>query len=1248
LTAANGSLDEDSGSVTVAFTAADVDGTVTTTASVPAEQGTVVVDNENGTYTFTPAENFNGDATITLVTTDDDGATATTTSIVAVGDVNDAPFIADDNSAPVDPSIRLDSQPGNGQVQVKDENGDWVEMEVGINYPADSEVQFVPNKDAVDADTRDIQVGTNTETASIEDWGTVNSDNNEITQVISGIGVEDVVIKTSVEGEFEVKNGAGHIGIGIGDGASGGNGLSHDETLRVDISGENINQISFKLSGIGGYFDSTAADTVRTQIVITAYREDGTVISSIETYRDDVGDVIYHNDAHDIATYTFNASEAVDYFVLGTSEGPGSYVVQEMTLSRTLTEELTISTTQSDGSIISEDVSFELTSTNADTPIDLRAPVDYFPIINEGLIEGPIITDTHNSVTIDVLNNDTDIDGDELSITHINGESVVDENGNLVQIQILDGADLLGTAELVDGKIKFTPNSDLDIDNDGKLVVFNYTATDGEFSGTADVTLTVNPNTIVNNVDDEKPNVIDQTFTYNENQPANAEVAAVNASDNVGVTAYSFAGGTQLSADGFFSIDNDGVIRITELGVESQFNDFETGNNEVTYQVIISDEVGNEATIDVSLNVEDVDIVTSDGTFAVDDNGSIVHGLAGEYWGYDDSNAANLTSLDIVTDYIDDTPANINFISTNINYAGVTLEDDNSSENNDLAKDVIDGVPTHLINFLSGVANETDYILGSSNTDAETIVKVGDGSSSDATDAIIKLTGNINVSSAGLYTFTVNHDDGFQVLIDGEKVFNFDGITAPTGSQQEITLTAGLHSVELYYWDQGGRYTLELDLESGSIADGENRGDNIWVANNLYHAGTGGVLDTLAGIPLTIDVLANDDGDELSIDSITQPEHGNVEVITTIEGKSLVIYTPTDGYIGTDSFNYTAIDKNGIISDVAVVQVNVLFDEANGTGIDTDNVGIPAPNSGIDHPDNVDNSYGISDSPSDGDDIIYGLDGDDKIKGKDGDDTIYGDAQDDTLKGNDGNDTLYGGSGEDKLEGNDGDDILYGDSQNDTLSGGSGNDYLYGGTGHDALKGGGDTDVLYGDAGNDTLDGESGDDHLFGGTGDDTLSGEDGDDTLYGGLGDDILTGGSGSDTFVWLSDETYGKDTITDFNVAEGDKLDLSDLLQGETDTSLGQYFDISFEDGNTTINVSSYDMNDIANQYQNYKGTTIVLENTQLDGIEHEGKLNTSEVETVINKLYEDGGLIISDAVEVTVSNISDDDDLNSNNNY
>ncbi|WP_037940633.1 cadherin-like domain-containing protein, partial [Sulfurospirillum arcachonense] len=83
ITADNSTTDEDT-SVTVAFTPADVDGTiVSTTATVPAEQGTVVVNADN-TYTFTPAENFNGDATITLTTTDDDGATAQTTSTVVV------------------------------------------------------------------------------------------------------------------------------------------------------------------------------------------------------------------------------------------------------------------------------------------------------------------------------------------------------------------------------------------------------------------------------------------------------------------------------------------------------------------------------------------------------------------------------------------------------------------------------------------------------------------------------------------------------------------------------------------------------------------------------------------------------------------------------------------------------------------------------------------------------------------------------------------------------------------------------------------------------------------------------------------------------------------------------------------------------------------------------------------------------------------------------------------------------------
>jgi hypothetical protein len=49
--------------------------------------------------------------------------------------------------------------------------------------------------------------------------------------------------------------------------------------------------------------------------------------------------------------------------------------------------------------------------------------------------------------------------------------------------------------------------------------------------------------------------------------------------------------------------------------------------------------------------------------------------------------------------------------------------------------------------------------------------------------------------------------------------------------------------------------------------------------------------------------------------------------------------------------------------------------------------------------------------------------------------------------------------------------------------------------------------------------------------------------------------------------------DTITDFSIAQGDVLDLRDLLQGanRTPATLENYLDISFSGGNTVIHVSS-----------------------------------------------------------------------------
>ncbi|WP_249678525.1 retention module-containing protein [Pseudomonas abieticivorans] len=106
--------------------------------------------------------------------------------------------------------------------------------------------------------------------------------------------------------------------------------------------------------------------------------------------------------------------------------------------------------------------------------------------------------------------------------------------------------------------------------------------------------------------------------------------------------------------------------------------------------------------------------------------------------------------------------------------------------------------------------------------------------------------------------------------------------------------------------------------------------------------------------------------------------------------------------------------------------------------------------------------------------------------------------------------------------------------------------------------------------GSDNLSGGNGNDILFGQAGDDKLDGGAGNDILVGGRGGDTLTGGTGADTFVWLKGDT-GKDTITDFKIGDGDKIDLSDLLQGENENNIDSYLKITTTDGVSTLQVSS-----------------------------------------------------------------------------
>lgn len=168
------------------------------------------------------------------------------------------------------------------------------------------------------------------------------------------------------------------------------------------------------------------------------------------------------------------------------------------------------------------------------------------------------------------------------------------------------------------------------------------------------------------------------------------------------------------------------------------------------------------------------------------------------------------------------------------------------------------------------------------------------------------------------------------------------------------------------------------------------------------------------------------------------------------------------------------------------------------------------------------------------------------------------------LKGSAFSDYLTGSSDANAISGASGDDIISGGSGDDVLSGGEGNDYIHGGPGYDTIMG---------NQGHDTILGGQDGDAVRGGQGNDLVIGDIAADLLFGDLGDDTLTGGLAADVFYasWQS----GKDRITDFNRAEGDRV-----VAGTTTFSAyqsGQDTIVDFQNGAqltlSGVNLSSLD---------------------------------------------------------------------------
>jgi Ca2+-binding RTX toxin-like protein len=177
--------------------------------------------------------------------------------------------------------------------------------------------------------------------------------------------------------------------------------------------------------------------------------------------------------------------------------------------------------------------------------------------------------------------------------------------------------------------------------------------------------------------------------------------------------------------------------------------------------------------------------------------------------------------------------------------------------------------------------------------------------------------------------------------------------------------------------------------------------------------------------------------------------------------------------------------------------------------------------------------------------IIEGTSGDDQLKA-DGDVTIHGGAGNDKISSGTGTTTLYGGVGDDIyiVDSLNAKIVEYADEGKDAVWVSKLSSYTLGDNIETlAYQGKGNFHGIGNDL-NNRIAGGVGNDILEGGAGSDVITGGDGDDILIGGLGGDQLTGGMGADKFVFASLAEIGgkndRDTITDFNSKQGDKVDL------------------------------------------------------------------------------------------------------------
>jgi hypothetical protein len=248
-----------------------------------------------------------------------------------------------------------------------------------------------------------------------------------------------------------------------------------------------------------------------------------------------------------------------------------------------------------------------------------------------------------------------------------------------------------------------------------------------------------------------------------------------------------------------------------------------------------------------------------------------------------------------------------------------------------------------------------DVLSGVSDSDGETFTVTGvtpgtHGTAQLNADGTVTYTPNAGFAGTDSFTYTVSDSSGTtsaQVNVTvGAPVANGTTVMTPKNTLLNINLSALVSDqstppANLTYTVgnvQNGTVTLLGDGHTAQFTPNTsfhgfasfnftvtdpNTGlssdlGTVTIPVNSNPSAMNGFATTAAGTATTVLVLANatdPDGDSLTVQSVTQPAHGSVSIVS-----GTAVYTPNANFSGTDSFQYTVSDGFG---GYATASVNV-------------------------------------------------------------------------------------------------------------------------------------------------------------------------------------------------------------------------------------------------------------------------------------------------------------------------------------